>query len=177
MEIKSLIHPRQLEEVVRLIRTTPKEGIIVEVGVYQGGSAVEFMKVAKERNQELWLFDTFSGMPEASEIDWHKIGEFDQCSEDAVRSLLPEAHIFAGFFPDTWNAIPEKKKISFAHVDCDQYLSIANCITIFKPMMLPGGIMWFDDYGHAHLPGAQKAVDEFLPERLIHPLGRAYYIF
>lgn len=174
----SLINPKQLKEVCRLARTTPVEGIIVEVGVYKGGSAIELMKVAKERNQELWLFDTFTGMPEASSIDYHKLGDFASCDYESVKSLLPEAKIFKGFFPnETWDLIQVKKQISFAHIDCDQYVSISNCINCFKPFMLKGSIMWFDDYGHGHLPGAQKAVDEFLPERTIHPMGRAYHIF
>jgi hypothetical protein len=64
----SLISRTQLNEVKRLARTTPSNGIIVEVGVYQGGSAVELCEVALERNQELWLFDTFCGMPESGPI-------------------------------------------------------------------------------------------------------------
>jgi hypothetical protein len=172
-----LISSGQLNEVKRLARTTPSNGIIVEVGVYQGGSALELWQVAKERSQELWLFDTFCGMPEAGSEDFHKVGEFGDCSYEAVVALLPEAKIFKGIFPETWYAIPEKRKISFAHIDCDQYQSITHCIQIFKPLMLSGGIMWFDDYGHRWLPGAQKAVDQHLPERRIHPLGRAYHLF
>jgi O-methyltransferase len=175
----SLIGMAQLMEVIRLARTTPVEGIIVEVGVYKGGSAIELLKVAKERGQELWLFDTFSGMPESTAgLDHHRIGEFSDCSVEAVRALVPEARIFKGFFPDTWNSeVTELPKISFAHIDCDQYVSISNCIKIFKPLMLKGGIMWFDDYGQPWLPGATKAVEEQLPERIVHPMGRAYYIF
>lgn len=171
----SLIAQAQLDEVKRLVRTTPADGIIVEVGVYKGGSAVQLMEVAKERNQELWLFDTFEGMPEAIGIDCHKVGEFADCSYEAVKALIPDAKIFKGFFPGTW---PKKVKpsISFAHIDCDQYTSISECIKIFKPLMIKGGIMWFDDYGYDWLPGAKLAVDEFLPERLIHPMGRAYYV-
>ena len=95
----SIISQQQLEEVKRLARTTPNEGIIVEVGVYKGGSAVELMKVAKEKNTELWLFDTFEGMPEAIDIDHHKIGDFADCSYEAVKTLLPDAKIFKGFPP------------------------------------------------------------------------------
>jgi O-methyltransferase len=172
----SLISRKQLEVVKELADSTPLEGIFIEVGVYKGGSAVELMSIAKGR--ELWLFDTFGGMPESSDIDYHKLGEFADCSVEEVHALVPEAKIYKGFFPETWHRlVTEQPKISFAHIDCDQYLSISECIKIFKPLMLKKGIMWFDDYGHSWLPGAQKAVDEFLPERLIHPIGRAYYIF
>lgn len=169
----SLIAQAQLDEVKRLARTTPAGGIIVEVGVYKGGSAIHLMEVAKERGQELWLFDTFDGMPEATDIDFHREGEFADCSYEAVKALIPDAKIFKGFFPRTW---PGDVAISFAHIDCDQYASISECIKIFNPLLLPGGIMWFDDYGYDHLPGAKLAVDEHLPERLIHPMGRAYYV-
>ncbi len=177
MSTLSLINPIQLQEVKRLARLTPVNGIIVEVGVYKGGSAVELNEVAREKNTELWLFDTFEGMPEAIDKDFHKIGEFADCNYETVKAMLPDAKIFKGFFPDTWFPISPKKSISFAHIDCDQYTSITECIKQFSPLMLPGGIMWFDDYGHSWLPGAKDAVDEHLPTRLIHPLGRAFAVF
>jgi hypothetical protein len=174
----SLINKPQLDEVVRLAHTTPDDGVIIEVGVYKGGSAVELMKVAEAKGQELWLFDTFAGMPEASKIDHHRVGDFADCSAEAVAALVPNAKIFKGFFPKTWiDGVDSKPKISFAHIDCDQYESITECIRHFKPCMLKGGIMWFDDYGYSWLKSATQAVDEHLPERLIHKLGRAYYIF
>lgn len=136
-------------------------------------------EIAHGRGQELWLFDTFEGMPQADDIDYHRIGEFADCSAEAVQALVPRAKIFQGVFPETWTALsrPLEKHIAFVHVDCDQYKSISDCINVLGPLMVKGGIMWFDDYGYPHLPGAQRAVDEHLPDRQTSPSGRAYYIF
>lgn len=126
-------------------------GPIAEVGVYQGGSAVWLARSGRP----LHLYDTFTGIPERTDdVDKHQIGDFGDNDLKEVMAHLPEAHFHVGVFPDTF--VP--MKYAFVHVDCDQYQSIRACIDTFKPWMLPGGKMWFDDF--PGLPGAYKAVTE-----------------
>src|SRR5262245_328780 len=94
----------------------------VEVGVYKGGSAWHLAKIAREQGRELHLFDTFSGIPYKDEIDSLDIGRFADTSLEAVRKAIPDAHFYAGVFPDTMPA--ELTGIAFAHIDCDQYHSV-----------------------------------------------------
>lgn len=140
---------------VQLARSTPPRGCIVEVGVYQGGTAWQLAIVARERDVPLYLFDTFTGIPMQGEDDPHKVGDFGDVDEAAVRAALPDAIITKGVFPETsFDMFP----ISFAHIDTDQYQSIKDCIDTLYPMMVIGGVMLFDDYGH--LAGATRAVEE-----------------
>jgi hypothetical protein len=133
MNIHTLVSPQNVSFLIEQATKTPP-GIFVEIGVYRGGTAFYLNQLAKKRGNELWLFDTFEGMPESTPgIDSHLIGDFADCSLEAVKELIPEAKIFKGFFPDTL-PLPDKiPPIAFAHIDCDQYESIKNCIyTLFN---------------------------------------------
>ena len=172
-EIMTLVSPENVSILLKYAEQTPNKGIFIEVGVYKGGTAYYLSKLAMERGCRLWLFDTFEGMPEKTDnVDLHNIGDFSDCSLEEVKSLVPSAEIFKGFFPFTLpNHVPP---IAFVHVDCDQYESIKNCIAYLTHYMIDGGIMYFDDYGC--LDGATKAVDTFCPERRIIENGKAIYI-
>jgi len=174
MTAPSLVSPQNVSFMLNIAEKTP-EGIFVEVGVYKGGTAYFLAELAKKRGNELWLFDTFEGMPESTpEIDIHSIGDFADCSYEAVKKLIPDAKIFKGFFPDTLPLHDIIPPIAFAHIDCDQYESIKNCILFLTPLMAYGGIMYFDDYGC--LDGATKAIDKYCPERIILGNGKAMYV-
>jgi O-methyltransferase len=132
-------------------------GCFVEVGVYRGGTAWHLARLARETGRAIHLFDTFSGMPEAGPEDLqHKIGDFADCSEAAVRSAIPDAVFHVGMFPHTMPK--DMSPIAFAHIDCDQYASIKACIRHLWPLIVPNGIMLFDDYSHTS--GAKLAIDQ-----------------
>jgi O-methyltransferase len=174
----SLIEEKKLQEMITMAGKAPLGGIFVEVGVYQGGSAVKLVELTNKRNTELWLFDTFSGMPESTVgLDYHRVGDFSDCSVASVSKLIPDAKIHIGKFPDTWLPTMNDVKISFAHVDVDQYESTRKCIEVLSPLMVDGGIMWFDDYEFDHLLGAKTAVDESISNLKRHPDGYAYCVF
>jgi hypothetical protein len=68
-KLKEMIHP---------------EINVVEVGVYLGGTAKFFSKIIGT-NGNLWLFDTFEGMPKSSELDLHQEGDFYDTSLEEVQ--------------------------------------------------------------------------------------------
>jgi len=177
MNVHTLVSPQNVSFLIEQARKTPT-GIFVEVGVYKGGTAYYLNQLAKERGNELWLFDTFEGMPESTPgIDSHLVGDFADCSYEVVKKLIPEARIFAGVFPKTFFDFTFKygmNPIAFAHIDCDQYESIKNCIRYLIPFLVTDGIMYFDDYGC--LEGTTKAIDKFCPDRIILENGKAMYV-
>jgi asparagine synthase (glutamine-hydrolysing) len=59
--------------------------------------------------------------------------------------------------------------IAFAHIDCDQYQSVKDTLLYLMPLMAPGGVMWFDDYGE--IEEAKRAVDECCVGRLEPRIG------
>ncbi len=136
-------------------------GAFVEVGVFQGGTAVHLYGVAKTQKRALYLYDTFTGIPYKSDVDVHPVGDFADCNVEDVRRLCPDAVVVPGVFPAS--AIP-MGDIAFVHLDCDQYRSYHEAIDYLLPKMLPGGVMWFDD--SPCLPGALKAVTECFGSRL-----------
>jgi hypothetical protein len=172
MGIHTLVSPRNITILTEYAEQVPK-GLFIEVGVYRGGSAYYLSKIAEKKGNDIWLFDTFEGMPESTpELDKHKVGVFADCSYEEVKKLIPYAKIFKGFFPET---LPmDIPKVSFVHVDCDQYESVKACILLLIPYMVSGGIMYFDDY--SSLEGAIKAVDEFCPERIVLDNKKAIFI-
>jgi len=150
------------------------DGDFIEVGVYQGGSAVRLYEITEQQGRALYLYDTFEGTPYySSAFDSIPVGEFSDTNEKEIQSLMPNSHVIKGLFPGSILGIHKKNKIAFAHIDCDQYWSVKESIEALKPLMTDGGIMYFDDYGS--LAGATKAVDECC-RPIILTNGKAIYV-
>jgi hypothetical protein len=170
----SVVDRRLIARMIRIARLTPVDGSIAEVGVYRGGTAYYLSALARLRAVKLFLYDTFTGIPHSDTIDHHKVGDFSDTNELAVRHAVPYACYRVGVFPLTFTEFHQQ--FSFVHVDCDQYQSVTDCILMFTPLMLRGGVMWFDDYGV--LAGATRAVHmQFHEARLNYVYGRAFVRF
>lgn len=140
----SLISECVLNEMAKFASETP-DGVFVEFGVYRGGSAVVLAEIAEKQGRNIHLFDTFTGIPFRHELDQHDEGDFSDTSEIEVREMIQNAIFHVGVFPET---MPEVfQQIAFCHIDADQYKSYKDAIKIFSPLMVKGGIMWFDDVG------------------------------
>jgi O-methyltransferase len=169
----SVVAPSAIYDLVSLSLITPPEGCFVEVGVYKGGTAWHLAQIAEERNVPLFLYDTFTGIPFQDEIDKHAPGDFGDSDAGAVRNAVPYATVIEGVFPESKVEMP---KIAFAHIDCDQYKSIVDSVKSLAPLMMPHGIMVFDDYGH--LEGATKAVHDLFGDKInISRAGKAFVVF
>ena len=119
------------------------KGDVAEVGVYKGRSAKVIALTSEESNKNVYLFDTFRGMPETDpeKDNFFKKGAFSGTSLVEVRKFLSDCKnviIYPGFFPDTAKPICEKP-FSFVHVDVDIYRSVADCCQFFYPRMVGGG--------------------------------------
>jgi O-methyltransferase len=160
-----------------------KEGDIAEVGVYKGGSGKLLSNVFKHTNKKIYLFDTFSGMPETDlQKDWHRKGDFSETSVETVKYYLRDCEnvlIYSGLFPRSARNL-EVKTFCLVHVDADIYKSVIDCCNFFYPKMVSGGILIFDDYGFITCPGAKIAVDEFFlhkPENICYlPTGQCFVV-
>jgi O-methyltransferase len=156
--MRRLVNEQMSETMVRLAATRPA-GAFVEVGVYQGGTAVLLYKVAQAQGREIFLFDTFAGMPVSDAGDVHKVGDFADTSYELVRAVVPNATLVSGVFPFSF---VETGPVAFVHADADQYFSTLSICSVFAPRMVDGGMILFDDYDP--LPGCRKAVDEFFAD-------------
>lgn len=166
----TLVSARRCYVLASLARQTAAlPGALAEVGVYRGGTARLLALWRKKRT--LYLFDTFSGMPETDPArDLHRAGDFADTSLDAVRQFLAADHaVFRpGIFPASAAGL-EAERFSLVRVDCDIYSSVRACCEWFYPRLNPGGAMIFDDYGFLSCPGARNAVDEFFATRPEQP--------
>lgn len=139
-------------------------GAMAEVGVFRGASAKLICEVKGER--ELFLFDTFSGLPPAAKEDRgvHRENQY-ACSLEEVQAYLEGysgVRYFKGMFPDSAVGVPERE-YSFVHFDVDLYEGTKACLEYFYPRMMAGGVMISHDYGL--LAGVEQAFQEFFADK------------
>lgn len=152
------------QEVFRteLRRIKNVEGVLVEVGVFQGATAAIIREEIPDKT--LYLFDTFTGLPDEIDESDAKYYTPGHCAADEsyVTKLMEEERevfITKGIFPET-GKILKGKKISFAHIDVDTYNGTKNSLVYLYDNVVDGGTIIIHDY-FAH-PGVVKGVDEFL---------------
>jgi O-methyltransferase len=170
---ESLVRPEKLERLRELLLSTQHlDGDIVEVGVYKGGSARVLVDNAGE--SKVFLFDTFAGMPHHDQtLDgrWGA-GSFADTSAIAVMDMFfgdKRVSIYPGVFPEETGDAIAGRRLRFVHLDVDNFRSYSECLEYLYGMVVPGGILVFDDYGEDCCPGAKAAVDEFF-------IGRAQVV-
>jgi heme-degrading monooxygenase HmoA len=173
-ENKMLLENNEAYQLFMAVKRTQKvEGDIAEVGSYMGGSAKLICEA--KGNKELYLFDTFEGLPNLSR--WDDPAQFQKgnfsSSFNYVENYLkhyPNVYLYKGLFPATSKPI-ENKRFSFVHLDVDLYEATRASIEFFYPRMMKGAVMISHDYD---TPGVSKAFDEFFrdkPEPIIEMSG------
>lgn len=149
-------------------------GDIVECGSYRGGTAA-MMALACDCARHIWLFDSFQGMPPATKDDPpDAMKQTGGCgvNVEEVRAFLNEHKILdngtivKGWFKDTFPT-HQVKQIAVLHVDCDWHDSVKLSLETFYDLVVPGGTVQIDDYGH--WAGCRKATDDFFDARGIKP--------
>lgn len=163
-------------------------GDVVECGVWRGGSsmlaALTLMQV-RETSRRLFLYDTFAGMPEPSDLDldlhgsrvtevWRDIREDDNNTILCLASLAEvQANMATTGYPGeniryvegpVEQTLPARapEMISVLRLDTDWYESTHHELRTLYPLLSPGGVVLIDDYGH--WSGARRAVDEYFGE-------------
>lgn len=163
------------------------EGDVVECGVFKGANCrfiCDYLKSINYENINIFLYDTFEGMPCASSNDiniftkknynfylkkMQKNNEVDNFYKyeniENVKKLLFQTnynknkiHFIKGLVEET---IPKTipNKISLLILDTDYYDSTKHELQHLYPLVEKGGIIIIDDYGT--WSGVKKAVDEY----------------
>lgn len=139
-------------------------GDYAECGVWRGEVAQYIAERMAADDSVLWLFDSFAGHPEPGPFDdakAHPKGRYADTTIQMVEQRCPNAVIIPGFLPGTLKAVSDMQ-FRFVRVDVDHYQATKDVVEFFKPRMVPGGIMQFDDYNHEECPGATKAINEVI---------------
>lgn len=159
------------------VQSRQVRGDVVEFGCYAGTTSL-FLTRLLSSGRTLHVYDSFEGLPEKSKADespagmQFKKGELEISKRTFVqnfrRARLDLPHVHKGWFADLKpNDIPDQ--IAFAFLDGDYYESIRMPLEHIWPRLSPGATVVVDDYQNEALPGASRAVDEWLkthPARL-----------
>ena len=181
-----------LIEAIKYISFNNIDGDIVECGVWRGGSMMavaETLVFLGDNRRQLYLFDTFEGMPDPDEIldidsknnsakkymsDNNKsnddfiwaISNLDEVIKNIDSTNYPSHKIkyIKGKVEDT---LPHRdlKKIALLRLDTDWYSSTKHELNTLFHLIEKGGVIIIDDYGHWN--GAKLAVDEYFKENNI----------
>jgi len=156
-EIKSntLVDIYRCYELWYLIRRNSKlEGDILEVGVWKGGTGCLLASAVRDqKGTRVFLADTFSGVVKTSEKDTlYRGGEHADTSEQIVLDLanqlsLNNIEILKGIYPDDHSLRLKGLKIRLCHIDVDAHDSAKHVLDDVWPIIVPGGMVVFDDYG------------------------------
>lgn len=194
---KALCNPNTIKTTYGLARRVIEDrvpGDLVECGVYAGAQAAVMAHVAQsfgDRHRLVHLFDSFQGIPHATEEDTDNIDGtlFDhgrdgamvttgiaECSLAQVVANMAEWQVassqlayYEGWFKDTIPAARDdlaKAGIAVLRLDGDLYKSTRVCMRELFPLLSPGGYLIVDDW---RLAGCQRAVLEFMETYFTDP--------
>jgi hypothetical protein len=170
-------------------------GCFAECGVWRGGSSMAIaLTLAQEGNaeREIYLYDTFEGMPPPKDCDRTADGTLAQSYldgdptkgghvwavadiDDVRRNMAATGYradrvrYVKGPVEQTLPAQAPRGPIALLRLDTDWYDSTKHELTHLFPRVCPGGIVIIDDYGHWQ--GARQAVDEYF-----QALGRPFFL-
>jgi hypothetical protein len=154
------------------------EGDVCEFGVAQGATSALIANELKNTKKNLWLFDSFEGLPKPTEKDnlindIFNLGSMEAyrgtmaCPMDMVKSRLSDINfprnrtkIIKGFIEKTIFDPTLPKKVCFAYIDFDFYEPILIALNYLDFVLQPGGYVIVDDYNFFS-EGVKIAVDEF----------------
>lgn len=177
-----------LVQAVRYVENRGIEGAIVECGVWRGGSmmaAALTLKSVGKNDRELYLFDTYDGMPAPTDADVDLQGEsaeqyyqshrkasgnsdwcaanVDEVARNMARTGYPKerVHLVQGRVEETIPAsAPER--IALLRLDTDWFESTFHTLQHLYPRLSTGGVLIIDDYGH--WKGSREATDRYFAE-------------
>lgn len=148
-------------------------GDVVELGCYVGTTTLFLRRLLLQHGSDkvLHAYDSFAGLPPKSAQDaspageQFKVGELRAQKSDFIRHFkqaglqLPIMHKawFSDLTPDDM-----PREIAFAFLDGDFYDSIRDSLQLVWPKLTEGAVVIVDDYQSEALPGAKRAVDEWL---------------
>jgi O-methyltransferase len=174
--ISQQVDRRELEIILSQLETKLSQGAtgaIVEFGCYVGTTSLFMRRLLDEyqASNELHVYDSFDGLPEKTSQDQSPLGVQFQAGElsaskKAFIATFKKAGLRTPYIHKNWfNDLEDRDipdQISFAFLDGDYYESIWTSLGLIWPKLAEDAVIIVDDYGNGALPGAKRAVDEWL---------------
>ena len=126
------------------------EGLLLEFGVYNGGSINYFSKMLDNKNDQrnIYGFDSFQGLNE----DWYGLKDRKNVAW-SMRGKIPQGlnkrvKLEIGLIEDTLKPflIKQRNKIAFIHIDTDTYGPAKVILDVCKEYLQDNCIILFDEY-------------------------------
>lgn len=148
---RTRIFPTQDALRIFAIEAAPKEGLLLEFGVYRGKSARVFSQALDVRGDSrgIYGFDSWTGFSE----EWTGVeGSYpiDVFSTDGEVPSLPTRMVpIQGFIesvvPQFFAELPPETSVAFAHIDTDTYSPAFVALNAMRPYLVPGSLILFDE--------------------------------
>lgn len=155
------------------------DGDFVECGVWYGVLSRTICNYVDFKNQpsKFYLIDSWGRMEGSHDDPKYHADIYATVQKRFADS--PNVHLVRGLVPDV---LPQVTSNRIAYLSIDMNGSVAEraALEYFYPKMVPGGVIYFDDYGRGVYPGLRETVNEFLsdkPETLLHfPSGNSIIV-
>lgn len=153
------------------------DGDFLEFGTYYGILAMTMCNYIsfEELPKKFYLFDTWGPLPGHHPSYPEEI--FDTVKERF--SKFKNVEMVRGIVPDSLAQV-SINKIAYMGIDMNGYLAERSVLDVLYSKMVPGGIIYLDDYGWGQHSKLRETVDDFLndkPEELLHfPSGNSIMI-
>jgi predicted O-methyltransferase YrrM len=152
-----------------------KDAIVVEIGAYQGNASVFMAKVLKllARQAKILCIDPFERFQPDK---LNPQGSYSKFLETVRKAGFEEVCLpLVAFSQDAAPVVPDR--IGVLIVDGDHhYPSVVRDLELYAPKVIPGGLIFMDDYAQVYA-GVMQAIDEyFIPERPFTILHKTYFV-
>lgn len=164
--VECLHRQHEMITFIKEILAIPEErkGVIVEAGCFQGGSTAKFSIAAKIAGRNLFIFDSFKGIPPNKEyffevVPYFPQGSFKSSLREVKRNIknfgeIKVCRFIKGWFKDTMPKF--SKPIAAIYLDVDLASSTKTCLKYLYPLLSKGGVLISQD---GHLPQVAKVFD------------------
>lgn len=168
-----------LRELERLL-LRGEEGAVVEFGCYAGTTSLFIRRLIDlyQLGNDFHVYDSFQGLPDKTPADegpagdQFQVGQLSVSKKDFIREFT-RAHLDLPYIHKAWFSQIESHDVPnliiFAFLDGDYFESISDSLRLITPKLASHAVIVVDDYVNEALPGAAKAVDEWL---MHHPGAR-----
>jgi len=138
---------------LKLLEMPPElPGVVVECGTFKGGTAANLSLVCKIVGRELFVFDSFEGLPEGSlgdrEAKHYAKGDWAGTFEEVSNNIRKHGHfacctLVRGWFDKTLPSF--SREIVLAYVDVDLEASLCTCVKNIWPRLSKRGFIFIDE--------------------------------
>jgi hypothetical protein len=166
---KALVFPTVEEIRKYALESAPKDGLLLEFGVFNGGSINLFARTLSENHDPrlFYGFDAFLGLSE----NWvgHSYKKMDRFNRGG-RPPAVEANVrlVNGWVDDTLAPFLDEHPgpIALLHVDTDTYSPCKTILTLCRDRLVPGSVVLFDDllcypgWEHGEFKALTECIDQ-----------------